>query len=167
MQHIYSSAASTDLPFKRIWVTYETDRGATELTLLLINPFFIEQILKFILLTGPPMWSSGQSSWLQIQRSRVRFPALSDFLRSSGSGTSPLSLVSTIVELLGRNNSCSGLENRVYGREDLVRWPRDILHPQKLALTSPARGGRSVGVVRLRTKATEFFFFYFVTYCQL
>jgi hypothetical protein len=26
-------------------------------------------------------------SWLQIQRSRVRFPALSDFLRSSGSGT--------------------------------------------------------------------------------
>jgi hypothetical protein len=27
------------------------------------------------------------SSWLQIQRSRVRFPALPDFLRSSGSGT--------------------------------------------------------------------------------
>jgi hypothetical protein len=34
-----------------------------------------------------PLWSSGQSSWLQIQRSRVPFPALSDFLRSSGSGT--------------------------------------------------------------------------------
>jgi hypothetical protein len=34
-----------------------------------------------------PLWSSGQSSWLQIQRSRVRFPALLDFLRSSGSGT--------------------------------------------------------------------------------
>jgi hypothetical protein len=30
---------------------------------------------------------SGQSSWLHIQRSRVRFPALPDFLRSSGSGT--------------------------------------------------------------------------------
>jgi hypothetical protein len=30
---------------------------------------------------------SGQSSWLQIQRTRVRFPALPDFLRSSGSGT--------------------------------------------------------------------------------
>jgi hypothetical protein len=30
---------------------------------------------------------SGQSSWLQIQRSRVRFPALPAFLRSSGSGT--------------------------------------------------------------------------------
>jgi hypothetical protein len=36
---------------------------------------------------GPPLWSSGQSSWLQIQRSRVWFPALPDFLRSSGSGT--------------------------------------------------------------------------------
>jgi hypothetical protein len=29
-----------------------------------------------------PLWSSGQSSWLQIQRSRVKFPALPDFLRS-------------------------------------------------------------------------------------
>jgi hypothetical protein len=35
----------------------------------------------------PPLWSSGQSSRLQIQRSRIRFPALPDFLRSSGSGT--------------------------------------------------------------------------------
>jgi hypothetical protein len=35
----------------------------------------------------PPLWSSGESSWLQIQRSRVRFPALPDFLRNSGSGT--------------------------------------------------------------------------------
>jgi hypothetical protein len=29
------------------------------------------------------------------------------------------------------------------------------LYPQKLALTSPTGGGRSVGVVRSRTKATE------------
>jgi hypothetical protein len=31
----------------------------------------------------PSLWSSGQSSWLQIQRSRVRFPALPDFLRNT------------------------------------------------------------------------------------
>ena len=37
--------------------------------------------------TGPPLLSSGQSFWLQIQRSRVRFPALPNFLSSSGSGT--------------------------------------------------------------------------------
>jgi hypothetical protein len=36
---------------------------------------------------GPPLWSSGQSSWLEIQRSGVRFRALPDFLRSSGSVT--------------------------------------------------------------------------------
>ena len=31
------------------------------------------------------------------------------------------------------------------------------LYPQKLALTSPTGGGRSVGIVRSRTKATEFY----------
>jgi len=31
------------------------------------------------------------------------------------------------------------------------------LYPQKLALTSLTGGGRSVGMVRSRTKATEFF----------
>jgi hypothetical protein len=36
---------------------------------------------------GPPLRSSGQSFWLQIQGSWVRFPALPDFLRSNGSGT--------------------------------------------------------------------------------
>jgi hypothetical protein len=32
----------------------------------------------------------------------------------------------------------------------------------QLALTSPTGGGRSVGIVRSRTKATEFFFFFFL-----
>jgi hypothetical protein len=33
------------------------------------------------------------------------------------------------------------------------------LYPQKLALTSPTCGGRSVVMVRSRTKTTEFSFF--------
>jgi len=33
------------------------------------------------------------------------------------------------------------------------------LYPQTLALTSPTGGGRSVGIVRLRTKATESYLF--------
>ena len=37
------------------------------------------------------------------------------------------------------------------------------LYPQKLALTSPTGGGRSVGIVRVRTKATEFSFYCFST----
>jgi hypothetical protein len=44
-------------------------------------------ITKIWEVNRPPLWSSGQSFWLQIQRSWVRFPALPDFLRSSGSGT--------------------------------------------------------------------------------
>jgi hypothetical protein len=43
--------------------------------------------MTFMKAIGIPLWSSGQSSWLQIQRSRVRFPTLPDFLRSSGFGT--------------------------------------------------------------------------------
>jgi hypothetical protein len=68
-----------------------------------------------------------------------------------------LSLVSTIEELLGRKSSGSGLENQEYGRRDPPRWPRVTLYPQTLALTSPTRGGRSIGIVRSRTQATECF----------
>jgi hypothetical protein len=52
---------------------------------------------------------------------RVLFPALPNFLRSNGSGTGPLSLVSTTEELLGRKSSDSGLENRDYGHRDPSR----------------------------------------------
>jgi hypothetical protein len=43
--------------------------------------------VDLIKISWPPLWSSGQSFWLQIHRSRVRFPALPDFLKSRGSGT--------------------------------------------------------------------------------
>jgi hypothetical protein len=72
----------------------------------------------------------------------------------------PLSLVSTIEELLGRNSSGSGLENREYSCGDPLHWPRDTLYQQKMALTSPTSGGRSVGIVRFRNKTTGFFFVY-------
>jgi hypothetical protein len=54
----------------------------------------------------------------------------------------PLSLVSTIEELLERKSSGSGLESRDYGRRDP---PPPPLYLQKLALTLPTSGGRSVG----------------------
>jgi hypothetical protein len=60
---------------------------------------------------------------------------------------SPLSLVSTIEELLGRKSG-SDLENRDYGHRGSAE--------QNLALTSPTSGGRSVGIVCSRTQATEF-----------
>jgi hypothetical protein len=51
----------------------------------------------------------------------------------------------------------SGLENRDYGhRGSAALTIRQPLYPQKLALISPTSGGRSVGIVRSRTKVTEF-----------
>ena len=44
-------------------------------------------IIYSVVYLRPPLLSSVQSFWLQIQKSRVRFPALPDFLSSSGSGT--------------------------------------------------------------------------------
>jgi hypothetical protein len=44
-----------------------------------------------------------------------------------------------------------GFENRV------LREPRNTLYQQKLALTSPTSGRRSVGIFHSRTKDTEFF----------
>jgi hypothetical protein len=53
--------------------------------------------------------------------------------------------------------AATGLEKpEINGRVDPLRRPRDTLYPQKLAVTSPTCGCRSVGIVRLRTKVTEF-----------
>jgi hypothetical protein len=73
----------------------------------------------------------------------------------------PLSLISTIEELLERIRSGSGLESRDYSHRDLSRWPRGTLYPLNLALTSPTSGGRPVGIVRSQTQATEFFYYYY------
>jgi hypothetical protein len=69
--------------------------------------------------------------------------------------------VSKIEEVLRRKNSNSGLENRKYCGRDPSPWPRGTFYPQKLTLTTPTSGGRSVGTVRLRTEATEFFLKFF------
>jgi hypothetical protein len=66
------------------------------------------------------------------------------FRKVVGLERGPLSLVSTIEELLGRKSSGSGLEIREYGRRDPSRCPRDTLYPLSLALSSPTSGGRSV-----------------------
>jgi hypothetical protein len=55
-----------------------------------------------------------------------------------------------------RKSSGSGLEIGEYGRRDPSRRQRRTLYPQTLALTSLTSGGRSVGIVRSQTQATEF-----------
>jgi hypothetical protein len=74
--------------------------------------------------TGPPLWSSGQSSWLQIQRPGF----VSRHYQKKkvvGLERGPLSLVSTTEELLGRKSSGSCLDNREIrpeGSVTLTTW---------------------------------------------
>jgi hypothetical protein len=70
----------------------------------------------------------------------------------------PLSLVSTIEELLGSKNSGSSLKTREYGSRDPSRWPRGTFYPKKLTLTTPTSDVRLVGIVCLRTQTREFNF---------
>jgi hypothetical protein len=94
-----------------------------------------------MLTRSPPLWASGQSSWLQIQRSWVRFPALPDFLSSSLSGTG------STQELLERKSSGSDLESRKYGRG----YPHSLF--AKVG-TNFADKRRSFGIVRSWIEAT-------------
>jgi hypothetical protein len=108
--------------------------------------------------SGPPLWSSVQSFWLQIQRSGFDSGRYQIFWEEAGLERGPLSLVNTTEELLGRKSSGSDLEIREYSRSELSRWPRDTLYPQKLALALPTNGGSSFGIVSSRTQVTKFSF---------
>jgi hypothetical protein len=67
-------------------------------------------LFTYKIVRRPPLWSSGQSSWLQIRRPRVRFPGTTRFSDKKkrkgkqvvGLERGSLSLVSTTEELLDR-----------------------------------------------------------------
>jgi hypothetical protein len=112
------------------------------------------EIYETVFWNGSPLWSSGQSSWLQIQRLWVQFLAIPDFLISSGSGT-------------GSTQPCGyswgatwkrkyQIRSRKHDSRDPLCWPHNTLYLQKLALTSLTSGGCLVGIVRSWTKATKF-----------
>ena len=64
------------------WHYSKRDKGISFCILHLGVGFAYFILVKYFILWTywrPPLWSSGQSFWLQIQRSRVRFPALPDF----------------------------------------------------------------------------------------
>ena len=69
----------------------------------------------------------------------------------------PLSLVRSIEERLEQKVAAPVQKTEIKTAVG-NRWADHVtpLYSQKLALTSPTGGGRSVGIVRSRTKATEF-----------
>jgi hypothetical protein len=68
----------------------------------------------------------------------------------------PLSLVSTIEELLDRKVAAPVYKTENTAIEIRYADHATPLYQQKLALTSPTSGDRSVGIVLLRTHATVF-----------
>jgi hypothetical protein len=83
-----------------------------------------------------------------MQRSGFHSLGYQTFWEVVGLERDPLSLVSKIEELLERKSSGFGLEN--WDTALGIRHAEHArpLYAQKLALTSPIRGGRSVGIVR-------------------
>jgi hypothetical protein len=65
-----------------------------------------------------PLWSSGQSSWLQIQRSELDSCRYQIFWEVVLLERGQLSLVSTTEELIGRKSRGFGVESRFYGRRE-------------------------------------------------
>jgi hypothetical protein len=86
-----------------------------------------------------PLWSSGQSSWLQIQRSWFDSQHCQIFL-----------------EVVGLE---WGIEDQDYGRGGSAALTVTSLYLQKLALTPPTSCSHLVIIVRSRTQATEFVLF--------
>jgi hypothetical protein len=91
---------------------------------------------------GPPLWSSGQSSWLLIQRSGFDSRRCQIFWEVVGLERRPLSLVSAIEEILERKSSESNLE--IYSMAVGIRCA-DHMTPLSAKVDS-------------RTQATEFSF---------
>jgi hypothetical protein len=105
----------------------------------------------------PPLWSSGQSSWLQIRRPGFdsQHYQKKKVVRLEGG---PLSLVSTTEELIDRKVAApvQKTENTAVGIRHADHVAPSI---SKSWHTSPTSGGRSVGIVRSRTETMEFFFY--------
>jgi hypothetical protein len=60
------------------------------------------RVLRCIIISRPPLWSSGQSSWLQIRRPGFDSRHYQEKKKAVGLERGPLSIVSTTEELLGR-----------------------------------------------------------------
>jgi hypothetical protein len=149
----HAGSVPTNLSFRpSYWSNQSTKDGIIFFQYFLISDFNNCND-KFVTASA----SSGQSSCLQIQRSGFDSWSYQIFWEAVGLERGPLSVVSKIEELLGRKSRGSGPENREYGRRDPSCWPRGTFYTQRLPLTSPKRGGRSVGIVRSRMIILRFF----------
>jgi hypothetical protein len=86
----------------------------------LVRPEYLwKKLINFMLIFfRPPLWSTGQSSWLQIQTSGFDSRRYQIFWVVVGLERGPLTLVRRTEELLERKSSGSCLESREYCSRD-------------------------------------------------
>jgi hypothetical protein len=80
----------------------------------------------------PPLWSSGQSSWLQIQRSGFDSRRYPIFWEVAGLERGPLSLVSTTKQLLGTWKE----KYRLWFRKPRIRQQESVVLTTQHALSA-------------------------------
>jgi hypothetical protein len=90
------------------------------------------------------------------ERSNYHTLKRTDNLTNAHSSKCHSSISSTVCMISHKSPCCTAYPVSPICSIGLQCWPRDTLYSQKLALTSPTSGGRLIGIVRLRTKATEF-----------
>jgi hypothetical protein len=116
-------------PHRYLWTDGLEKYGSLDGTLPYrpLHPVTGIDLFLLLLESWPPLWSSGQSSWLQMQMSGFDSRRYHIFWEVVGLERGPLSLVCIVMELLGRKDSGSGLEIREYGRRGsvtLTTWHR-------------------------------------------
>jgi hypothetical protein len=104
----------------------------------------------------PPLWSSGQSSWLQIQRSRFDFQCYQIFWEVESLERGLLDLTSTIEELLERKSSGSGLETLIMAVV-ICHADHVALYTAKVGTNLADKRQLLGGIVHSWTQATVFF----------
>jgi hypothetical protein len=117
---------------------------------------------EFTVEIWPLLWSSCQSSWLQIQRSRVRFPASPDFLKGNGYGAMSIQPSDGNWWTTWKKISGFGIENcnyRLWGTVAL-----SMRHPftRRSCNTWPTSGGLSFCRVAFRIKEHWIWFVLFI-----
>jgi hypothetical protein len=113
----------------------------------------VERII-FLFLLVILIWCS----WLQIQRSQIDSRRYQIFWEVVGLEQGPLSLVRITEELLEWKSSVSGSRKPRLTAVGI----RCADHASPLSTkvgNTPKSGGRSIGIVRLRTKSTELIFY--------